>query len=63
MAAPPRSEHDAAESAKRAGMAKYGDSLLLYCSSRVVKTKNIIVDRLSVFWQQPQQQQQQAKVL
>jgi hypothetical protein len=40
MAGPPRSEHDAAESAKRAGMAKYGDSLLLYCFSRVVKTQS-----------------------
>ena len=47
MAGPPRSEHDAAESAKRAGMAKYADSLLLYCSSRVVKTKRIILNRLS----------------
>ena len=40
MARPPRSEHDAAESAKRAGMAKYGDSLLLYCFSRVVKNQS-----------------------
>jgi len=65
MAGPPRSEPDAAGSAKRAGMAKYADSLLLYCFSRVVKTQSVIVDRLSVFWQQPehQQQQQQAKVL
>ena len=45
MAGPPRSEHDAAESAQRAGAAKYADSPLLYCSSRVVKTKSNIVDR------------------
>src|ERR1700730_9160137 len=40
MATGRRSEHDAAESAKRAGVAKYGDSLLLYCFSRVVKTQS-----------------------
>ena len=49
MAGPPGSEQDAARSAKRAGMAKYADSLLLYCSSRVGKTKSIMVDRLAVF--------------